>query len=360
MAKKAKAATALNWRTGDGYPEHGERTDLWAWEFLRRNPKYIADWRRFLAVADELRGSYAKPYDNLPDNWESDPARPYWIISKAAEDGDMRARVYDPPAQDGETEGEYYARMRATGVSSFGSRPLAGAMGQRWGLDMIADPALPRLGLLHKWGAAPYGVSSPGEHRSNHEGTWVHYLNHIAELLRADPLPPDALQSARASLEQVPAAWEKRLSEMGEDRPEKRGRFVLEFDLRVSIPEQLKHAADWLEHEQSAWKKGGGEVLSSGRRNKETPGYATYLRALDAVNEIGEANGTSWRSGIAAAMIPGYQQSAKYDDRKPDLDKVGAWVKRAAQLRDGEYRRLVAMTNKPTFSEMESTSQRRK
>lgn len=347
MAKKTKAAPALNWRTGGGYPEHGERTDLWAWEFLRRNPEYKADWRRFLAVAGELRGSYAKPYDNLPDNWESDPGRPYWIISKAADEGDTRARVYDPPAQGSESESEYISRIRAAGIRSWRSISLAGALGARWGLEKITDPAQPKLGITCKWELSPHSVYSPGAHRHSRESSWVRTLTDLAEMLRPDPLPDDALAKARRLLEAVPQAWQNRIKEMQDDvDTTKRGRFVLEFDLRVSIPEQLKHAGDWLEREQAVWKKTGGDVWSDGRRNKETPGYAIYLRALDALEELG----TNYRAGIAQALISGYKPAACYDERKRHLDSVSAWVKRAKQFRDGEYRRLVAMSVMPTLA----------
>jgi len=173
-------------------------------------------------------------------------------------------------------------------------------------------------------------------------------LTDLGEILRPDPLPDDALAKARRLLESVPQAWENRLKEMHDDvDTTKRGRFVLEFDLRVSIPEQLKHAGDWLEREQAYWKKKGGDVWSDGRRNKETPGYAIYLRALDASKELG----TEYRKGIAQAMISGYKPAASYDERKRHLDTVSAWVKRAKQFRDSEYRRLVAMSVKPTIAE---------
>lgn len=362
MAKKLKTSAALNWRTGEGYPEHGgERTDLWAWEFLRRNPEYRADWQRFIAVANALRGSYSKPYDNLPDDWETDPGRPYWIISRANDDGDMRARVYDPPANEGETESDYSNRIRASGGSGWMSRPLDRAMGGRWGLESIVDPALSRLNILHRWESSPSGIRSPGEHRNNHESTWVFTLNHLAELLRSDPLPPDALQKARAILNQVPAAWDKRIAQMTkEGHPETWGRYVVEFDLRTSIPQQLKHALGWLESKQTSWKENGGDVWSDGRRNKETPGYAIYLRALDAIEEIGDGNITEWRKAIAAAMISGYKPAATYDERKAHLDRVGTWAKRAKQLRDGEYRRLVAMAVKPIFAEYQKAKRRKK
>lgn len=362
MAKRTKTPAALDWRTGEGYPEYNSaQTDRWAWEFLRRNPDYRADWQRFLALADELRGSYSKPYDNLPDDWESDPGRPYWIISKADDEGDMRARVYDPPAMKGESESTYSNRIHASGRSGWKSRPLDRALGLRWGLDGIADPALSSLGMNHRWAFGPFGFCTPGAHRNNKESRWVYILDDLAGILRADPLPAGALQKARELLNQVPAAWDKRLAQMFEDNhPEKHGRYVVEFDLRVSIPEQLKHALGWLNHEQEQWGKRGGDVWSDGRRNKETPGYAIYLRALDAVEEIGDDNTTEWRKAIAAAMIPGYKPAATYDERKAHLDRVGTWVKRAKQLRGGEYRRLVAMAERPTIKEIQSERERKK
>lgn len=357
MTKKTQTPAALNWRTGTGYPEHGERTDLWAWEFLRRNPSYRADWQRFIAVADELRGTYSKPYDNLSDDWESDPGRPYWILSKAADDdGDMRARAFDPPALEGESYSAFCARVR-----SWKELPLHRAMGSAWGLESIVDPTQPQLGTYSRWELSPTGIRSLSGNGNNHEWSWYRVLIDLAEVLNPDPLPPDALQKARAILDQIPAAWDRRIAKMREEGDtRKRGQFILEFDLRKSIAEQLKHAGDWLEREQSQWKKSGGDVWSDGRKNKETPGYGVYLRVLDAIAEIGESNVIKWRKEIAAAMIKGYKPAATHDERKKHLDRVSAWVKRAIQLRDSEYRRLAAMAVKPTFSDSMKAAARKK
>ena len=359
MTKKAKAA-AQDWQTGAGYPEHGERTDLWAWEFLRRNPEYRTDWRRFIAVADDLRAAYSKPCTGLTGEWEGQEKSPYWLIVQAEQNEDPRAFVFEPTRKNGETASDWVRRVHANGERCI-MTPLAQALGKPWGLDCIADPTLSRLGMMSRWEASPLGVCSPGPYRDNQESTWAYAFERVADILHPDPLPAVSLVEARKLLADFLSAWSKRAAEMREnERPKYGDHYVLEFDLRGSIPEQLKHAGTLLEHQQRKYREGGGEVWSAGRRNKETPGYATYLRVLDAVEEIGETNVTAWRAGIASAMISGYPSKAKHDVRKSYLDKASTWVERAKQLRDGEYKRLVAMASMPTPEKHEQARQRRK
>lgn len=346
MAKKAKitksVAVALNWRTAEGYPDHGEQTDRWAWEFLRRNPTYRADWQRLVAIAEKFRDE-KQDEAGKSGKGEAQESCPHERIDRAWFEGDARATAYDPPRYDGESESDWESRVLAGGKRCR-TMPLDRSMGLFWGLEYIADPALPCNVAMLRWEAAPYGVAVPSPHQYNKESDWVETLKELAEILRPEPLLAKALTQARALLEKVPAAWDGRRKEMrASDHPEDRGRSVIEFDLRVSLAEQLKHATRRLEHVQATWRKNGGEVLSDGRRSKQTPGYAIYLRALDAIEEIGRNETVRWRQEIAGAMIKGYKSTEPYDERKRFLDRAGTWVKRAEQLRDGEYRRLVAM-----------------
>ncbi|NWG39311.1 MAG: hypothetical protein HXY27_05005 [Hydrogenophilaceae bacterium] len=52
----------------------------WAWEFLRRNPDYQADYREFIAIWRALEAEYGAPPNRDFFNWSSDPraSRPAW------------------------------------------------------------------------------------------------------------------------------------------------------------------------------------------------------------------------------------------------------------------------------------------
>jgi hypothetical protein len=52
----------------------------WAWEFLRRNPEYQADYREFIATWQALEAEYGAPPNRDFFNWKNDPraSRPAW------------------------------------------------------------------------------------------------------------------------------------------------------------------------------------------------------------------------------------------------------------------------------------------
>lgn len=363
----AGISTSLNWRTGEGYPKHGKRTDLWAWEFLRRNPDYLADWRRFVEVADSLRPEYGKPCTGEPGEWEGQEECPYWLISRGYDEHDPRATVFEPERNKGESESEWFKRVLSAGGRCH-MVPLDRALGLRWGLESISDPtegASDFLRSLGRWTVSPFCVSMPAYYRDNKEYEWVRALSYISEILQADPLPRAALKNARAYLEKVPNAWEKRRAEMREREgfSKPRERVTLEFDMRIPLSEQLKHALPVLLREQKKWKGAGGDCWIGGRKmGKESPGYGTYLRVLDAITEIGETDARRLVREIAAAFATRakYQVEANYEENHSAFQLVRRWIKCAKELRDGEYRRLVAMAEKPDIRETTKAAKRKK
>lgn len=52
----------------------------WAWEFLRRNTDYQADYREFIATWQALEAEYGAPPNRDFSNWKNDPraSRPAW------------------------------------------------------------------------------------------------------------------------------------------------------------------------------------------------------------------------------------------------------------------------------------------
>jgi hypothetical protein len=47
--------------------------DQWAWEFLRRNPEYQADYRQFIALWHALEADYGAPPNRDFARWKHDP-----------------------------------------------------------------------------------------------------------------------------------------------------------------------------------------------------------------------------------------------------------------------------------------------
>lgn len=60
--------------------------DQWAWEFLRRNPDYQADYRRFIDVWHALEADYGTPPNRNFQRWKQDP-RAYGPLPGDAELG---------------------------------------------------------------------------------------------------------------------------------------------------------------------------------------------------------------------------------------------------------------------------------
>ncbi len=57
----------------------------WAWEFLRRNPEYQADYREFIAIWQALEQDYGMPPERDFFRWKQDPraSRPAWDPSRS-------------------------------------------------------------------------------------------------------------------------------------------------------------------------------------------------------------------------------------------------------------------------------------
>ncbi len=71
---RAAQGGTLDWRDPSAYAfaRHLSR-EHWAWEFLRRNPGYIADWEWFSATWQALEAAYGKPPDRDFARWKQDP-----------------------------------------------------------------------------------------------------------------------------------------------------------------------------------------------------------------------------------------------------------------------------------------------
>jgi hypothetical protein len=63
-----------DWRCVEDYAfTDGLSRDLWAWEFLRRNPGYRRDWQAFWATWQALEADYGSPPNRDFQRWKKDP-----------------------------------------------------------------------------------------------------------------------------------------------------------------------------------------------------------------------------------------------------------------------------------------------
>ena len=59
--------------------------DQWAWEFLRRHPQYLSDYRKFIAIWHALEADYGAPPHRDFARWKQDP-RAYGPLDDHASD----------------------------------------------------------------------------------------------------------------------------------------------------------------------------------------------------------------------------------------------------------------------------------
>jgi len=60
----------------------------WAWEFLRRNPQYQAEWAAFNATWQALEAAYGRPPQRDFNAWKRDPRA--WVNAVDCPEGDCR------------------------------------------------------------------------------------------------------------------------------------------------------------------------------------------------------------------------------------------------------------------------------
>lgn len=115
-----------NWRSLAEYP--GNSNAQWAWEFLRRNPSYRADWARYSALPERIKSGRGSVSCDEPR------ARIAWF--------DL-----DPPPKPRETLWKYKRRVG----NKYTVRPLCSALAEKYGIDHMADPGRAELWPSLRW-----------------------------------------------------------------------------------------------------------------------------------------------------------------------------------------------------------------
>ncbi len=174
----------------------------WAWEFLRRNPGYQADYRDFIATWQALEAEYGSPPNRDFQRWKCDPraTRPAWDSSLST---------------------------GAACVTDEEDRQLIECwMGAKWGFYQFPqDPALParQLGAPVNWRPPPgFRFIRPATSASDIQLTFdlalplpaqieaakVHLASSQAALKRRGLAVPHSLQNRRAHWTELLAAWD--------------------------------------------------------------------------------------------------------------------------------------------------------
>lgn len=219
----------LDWQKEADYAYCGKLSSAgWAFEFLRRNPEYRADY----ALIQDLRAALTKdhgPYAQAKGAWRADP----------------RAWIYVPPREIGESLNHWRNRAAATAGTHMIEEWYVTWYRAKWKLKSRLpdprDPAEPRFQpLAEKWPLYP---------------TW----GEVGEFYRNGP---DELD--------------------GSDWWASSGYVVAVFDLTVPVNDQLKALKAHLQKQLVAAKADGLGPLKLKKPGSPSVIFRTYLRALDA------------------------------------------------------------------------------
>ena len=315
-----KTICRANWRDLTEYPDPKTASaNRWAWEFLRRNLDYEADWQRYAsamrAVASRVPEISQYVECLLADTLES------WTQLRAAFTDDtafaeqltsLYARlsredemnVWDPPRLPGETISAYQNR-----VEKCMRRPLSRALGEKWGLAKIAQPAnatysIPQVVFLN---AGVWGSYDSLDYRS-YKGTasrkqWLQYCEWVIENLGSE----------------FPHGGTERL--------------LIAFDLRYPIEPQIAGAKAHLKDRQAKLKSDGA-IDPQRAHSKRPDDWLNYLRALDAVANNVKVN------DIVSALLPDDAWLNTLDNDYKPKKAVEKWLKTGEQLTRAAYKRI--------------------
>lgn len=211
--------STTDWRNPADYPVLKKTSaGIWAWEFLRRNPLYRANWARLKKVYSEIDG-------------ENEGIFPHELPDGIMDDYDC-----EPAPLAGETYNEY--KLRTGGWIS--CHTLESSFQRKWGIDYIKSPD------------EGYGYG------------WPIFFKTTS--LKGMPF---------FACDTPGKKWEN-----SQFSPEQLGEIAIMFDVKLPIDAQLKRAARGLKSWRSFLKRDHGLEVIEPRNH--TDKFHTYLRILDA------------------------------------------------------------------------------
>jgi hypothetical protein len=264
---------APDWREESQYPVPEKMSPLcWAWEFLRRNSEYQADWKDYVDRHNKIAVKIPKIKNFLEWHLERTEVAHATLsekfkIEKNCSKYCNRARnllhdhdrsehslsVFEPPRLEGESD---YQHLQRTG--GYTRTSLATHLGAKWGLKDIQPP--------NSNGEA----FSVGEFFRKKAGNGVSQLSYNYRQNLKD-VPSDKRENVVGSL----------LYSMRCDYFEKLEIEILGFDLTLPIDPQIKRVNKWL-HQIQKDRVSKAEITMGKTKRYESARYLNYLRAYDA------------------------------------------------------------------------------
>lgn len=318
-----------DWREAKQYPDPKKATpSRWAWEFLRRNQSYQADWDYFAALVQETADKHPETksyvdwyltrapeaHAKLRTRFKTDESYSAYIndsYSSIFDDRENALNVFTPPRNKSETYKEYRARLLIEGVSKCSRCPMASALGKTWGLNDIHPPQSDTVGFF-------------GANFSKKLGSGFFMPNiDKRDFLRL--LPKEKRGEAATDL----------LNDMGE-RLGKPQLETITFDLTMPLDEQVRGALSLLKATRKHMAK-ENEISPIEQQQYQVGLYAQYLRAYDA-----NLKGVK-PSEVAKVLRPNDENNTA--NGYGASTKISTWVKRAEELVAKDYRFIPLAAN---------------
>lgn len=291
-----------DWQNASTY-EYTETLNLegWAWEFLRRNPEYKAEWAEYLKKKTKLEKIYGKIASWKTKKLEAEPM----------------AWHYDPPKNPGESDHVWRMRCIAEGGNPDRTLIMKG-LAKKWGLRQMHDP---NSTAKSKPQFTPYTEVRIWPHVSHVEGPIV--IEGEDDDYAGDPIISGGKADSEPDGEaEAPIVYAER-SDFA----------YIEINLRKSITKQLKQAEKQLtELRQYLIQAKALKAPTITKPNDKK--FRDYLRVLDA---------------YALEPRPAVKDIAKIlcPKKKNELGDYGGYKKvndmynQAKQWCEGGYRLLV-------------------
>ncbi|MBL8448219.1 MAG: DUF2285 domain-containing protein [Zoogloeaceae bacterium] len=152
-----------DWRDPEPYSPHEDRL-IWAWEFLMRNPEYIADYDAFMAV---------------PGYWPEGGKTPKFSGRSFAPWAGMEYYAADPPALPGETLDEYENRLEG---QEYSVTNLESWLCRKWGVEVLNRPGAEMMAICRDPSIPPVITSEQHVVVLHHDGRPQDILEPLAEI----------------------------------------------------------------------------------------------------------------------------------------------------------------------------------
>jgi len=319
----SKPSWLPDWRDESAYEDHGDDLRSWAWEFLRRNSEYQADYANWSALPDTdtdehgITGNSLKYYRTYGD-WES-------MIYFQTIDGIDHL--------DGETVAEYEARTKGT------VEPLHSYLEKKWGISELMDPA---------------GGCGPNLYETEIIPPYdVEFASGYGIEIHPPKSPFGNFEWMKGRL--MVASWPEELDPAV---------LTLAFDLRFPINAQIEAAREHLmsRQQQPVDSELSPEMQKEKRTTQHRGSLLLRLRHLDA-----ELSGAS-KNEMILELYDREQQPADSSQHAHDIGAAWAksgerWVERhlseAKRLTNDGYRDLLKWSCLPEPKPKKATRQKR-